>query len=191
MKVISFRNHHHAFDPSDPSITFIGRAKPLTAPRRLLQFVFSWTMIHYFLWIFPMIGLIYGLYAVGLWYLSVLLLALYIPTFLNNDQYKSGRPWHALRSSPLWRLTSRYIGAEVIRTKKLDPTKRYMFGLYPHGQTRKAESSWANAAPLLLQTAHAAHSLSPALSLYAGILILSRVAIYGLLRHQLQAQLHR
>ena len=41
MCVVSYRSHHHAYDPKDPNVTFIDYAKPLTAPRRLLQFIFT------------------------------------------------------------------------------------------------------------------------------------------------------
>jgi hypothetical protein len=131
--VISFRSHHHAYDPKDPNVTFIDRSVPLTAPRRLLQFIFSLTIVHYFLWIIPMVGLLYIFYSLGLWYISALLFALYLPGFVDNSQFKSGRPWPALRQCSLWRLTSRYIGVEVVRTRVLDPSKRYMFAFYPHG----------------------------------------------------------
>jgi len=77
-------------------------------------------------------------YQLGMWYVSVALLAMYVPTFLNNDQYKSGRPWHAFRTHPIWRLTSRYIGIEVVRTKILDPKKKYMFGQWA---SRRREGS--------------------------------------------------
>jgi hypothetical protein len=131
--VISYRNHHHAFADNDKTARIINRAARLTAPRRLLQFIFSMVMVHYFLWIVPMVGSLYLFYSIGLWWISVIMLAVYIPTFINNDQFKKGRPWDGFRQSSLWRLTSRYIGIEVIRTKKLDPSKKYIFGFYPHG----------------------------------------------------------
>ena len=89
-------------------------------------------MVHYFAWIVPMIGFVWLLYALGLWYVSVVLIALYVRSYLDNSQYKSGRPWDAFRRSSMWRLTSRYNGTEVVRTHKLDPTKRYMFGQMSH-----------------------------------------------------------
>ena len=98
-------------------------------------------MVHYFLWIVPMIASVVVFYQFGMWYISIALLAVYLPTFFNNDQYKSGRPWHAFRTHPIWRLTSRYIGIEVVRTKILDPKKKYMFG-----QAAEAEAAAAAAA---------------------------------------------
>ena len=139
--VISYRNHHNTFSPSDPNVTFINSAKPLTPVRRLLQFIFTTVMVHYFLWIVPMIASVVVFYQFGMWYVSVALLGVYLPTFFNNDQYKSGRPWHAFRTHPIWRLTSRYIGIEVVRTKILDPKKKYMFG-----QSAEAEAEAVAAA---------------------------------------------
>jgi hypothetical protein len=85
--------------------------------------------IHYFLWIIPMVGGLYFFYSIGLWWVSALALAIYIPTYINKDEFKKGRPWNALRNSSLWRLTSRYIGVEVVRTHKIDPQHKYMFGV--------------------------------------------------------------
>lgn len=142
--LVTYRDHHNAYPASDPNVTFINRAKSMTAPRRFLQFVFSAIMVHYFLWILPMVFSLYFFYSIGYWWISAIMLAAYLPSFFDGAQFKSGRPWAAFRQHPLWRLTSRYIGIEVLRTKKLEPGKRYLFGLYPHG-----------------------------------ILILSRIAIYG------------
>ena len=80
-----------------------------------------------------MVGSLYFFYALGLWPISVLMLAVYLPTFFDRSQFKKGRPWHGFRQSALWRLTSRYIGIEVVRTKRLEAGKQYMFGVYPHG----------------------------------------------------------
>lgn len=107
--------------------------------------------VHYFLWIIPMIASVVVFYQFGMWYVSVALLAMYVPTFLNNDQYKSGRPWHAFRTHPIWRLTSRYIGIEVVRTKILDPKKKYMFGQ----SSRSSSSSRGSISRATLDTRHA------------------------------------
>ena len=56
-----------------------------------------------------MIGVLYLFYALGLWPVSVALLAYYMRTFLNGDQYKSGRPWHAFRRHKLWDFINLYL----------------------------------------------------------------------------------
>jgi hypothetical protein len=43
--VVSYRDHHNAYAPSTPGVTFINRAKSMTASRRFLQFVFSIVMV--------------------------------------------------------------------------------------------------------------------------------------------------
>jgi len=131
--VISFRDHHHSHDPADPNVTFLARNAPLSAWRRLIQFAFSIFIVHYFLWIIPMVGFMYWLWSSGHHWIFLLVLALYIRSFIDGSQYKSGRPWDGLRTAGVWRLTSRYIGAEIVRTTKLSPDKKYIFAFYPHG----------------------------------------------------------
>lgn len=124
IKIITYRDHHNAFSKDDKNVTYVDLSQQSTPFRRFMQFFFSIVMVHYFLWIFAMVGLLYFFYWLGAWPISILLLGLYIPTFLNGDQYKKGRPWHWFRMHKVWRLTSRYIGIEVVRTKVLDPTKK-------------------------------------------------------------------
>ena len=132
--VVTYRNHHNTFKADDPNVTIVNKTfKNMNPLVRLLQFTYSMIMVHYFLWIFPMFGSLYFFYVIGAWPISVLLLAIYIPTFINGDQYKKGRPWNGFRMSSLWDLTLNYCGVEVVRTQPLDPTKKYIFGLYPHG----------------------------------------------------------
>jgi len=74
------------------------------------------------------------LWITGYWYLSLLLLALYLPGFFNNDQYKAnGRPWHSFRRHRVWHLIQSHLNVECVREQKLDPSAKYIFGVYPHG----------------------------------------------------------
>ena len=44
-----------------------------------------------------MIAVLIALWIVGFWWLSILLVCLYMPSFLNGDHLRLGRPWHAFR----------------------------------------------------------------------------------------------
>ena len=93
--------------------------------RRAVGLVYSFVLIHYLFW-----GLIAA--AVLVWmfrrgplgaYLSIGMVLLYVPTFLNPVQKKLGRPWDAFRQLGLWKLTQEYLKLRIVRTKKLDPEK--------------------------------------------------------------------
>jgi len=62
----------------------------------------------------------------------VLLLA-YLPGFFNNDHLKTGRPWHSFRRHKIWHLVQSHLNVELVRESELDPAKKYIFGVYPHG----------------------------------------------------------
>ena len=45
LMLVTYRDHHNAFSPDTPNATFINRAKNMTAPRRMLSFIFSAIMV--------------------------------------------------------------------------------------------------------------------------------------------------
>lgn len=57
----------------------------------------------------------------------------YQPSFWDGSELKLGRPWDRLRQHPIWTLSQAYFPAKLIRTRKLDPKKTYVFGWHPHG----------------------------------------------------------
>lgn len=129
--VITYRNHSHAIAPDTPNVTYESLHAPHTPLNRLISYVHSFVMVHYFFWSLIMIGLVVALAWHGYWYISLTLLALYLPGFLNNDQLKRGRPWHAFRQSTFWHPVQRYLEVECVREAPLDPKKQYIFGMHP------------------------------------------------------------
>ena len=58
---------------------------------------------------------------------------LYLPSYLDGSEWRTGRPWDALRLSRIWRLSLRYFSTRVTREARLDPAKQYVFAYHPHG----------------------------------------------------------
>lgn len=103
---------------------------------RVCDGAFLMVMIHYLLW-GPMAGLAlailalsFGIYGVAF---GAVCIALYIPSFLNADPFRTGRVWESFRQSSWWSAAHKYLRIKVIREAKLDPSKQYIFGLHPHG----------------------------------------------------------
>ena len=107
---------------------------PPTTFWRLVQFAWGFALVHY---------IFYGVVAAIVAYLLRHILAFrvitavaflaYQPSFWDGSELKLGRPWDRLRQHPIWTLTQSYFPAKLIRTKKLDPSKKYVFGWHPHG----------------------------------------------------------
>jgi hypothetical protein len=77
------------------------------------------------------------------------------------------------RRSKIWNLTQKYLEVEVTREAKLDPSKQYLFGFYPHGTCRTFSI------PTFSLMKSSRFVLLACLLAWVGILILSRVAMYG------------
>ena len=90
-------------------------------------------MLHYMHWIWPMIGMLYLLYAHGYSLVIVVILAVYIPSYFDGSECTGGRPWHGFRTHRIMHLSANYLSLEVIRQQELDPKKQYIFGYHPHG----------------------------------------------------------
>jgi hypothetical protein len=73
------------------------------------------------------------LFYYGYWYISLLMITLYIPSYIDGSQYKTGRPWNWYRQNKLWYLSHQYTELELVRTMKLNNKKRYIFAVHPHG----------------------------------------------------------
>ncbi|ETW00651.1 hypothetical protein H310_07219 [Aphanomyces invadans] len=103
-----------------------------------LEFIMSFTAIHYLVWpVFTSIFLYY-IHKIGYTYVSVALVLVYLPTFLNNAHKKltpkeGGMQWDWLREHSLWNLMCSYTKLEIVREAALDPTKQYVFAYHPHG----------------------------------------------------------
>jgi hypothetical protein len=54
-------------------------------------------MVHYFLWIIGAALFLAYLWYRGLWWIVVILIVAYLPSFFDGSHRKLGRPWHAWR----------------------------------------------------------------------------------------------
>ncbi|KAF4137478.1 Diacylglycerol acyltransferase domain-containing protein [Phytophthora infestans] len=96
--------------------------------------VFSFITAHYFVWSWPFLGLFYFLHRRGLDYVSIAMVALYLPSFLSGAQKTGkGNVWEALRTSSVWGLMNKFLRIKIIREQELDPNKQFIFGFHPHG----------------------------------------------------------
>eukprot|EP00164_Ancoracysta_twista_P002183 GFYU01002882.1.p1 GENE.GFYU01002882.1~~GFYU01002882.1.p1 ORF type:complete len:388 (+),score=115.21 GFYU01002882.1:176-1339(+) len=105
------------------------------ASSRLVDDAYLFVLIHYLWW-----GAAAGAALYAAWtqlsygpYIVTLLIACYMPSFLNGDQLKGGRQWDAFRRHPVWHRMQRYASLTVIREEELDASKQHMFGWHPHG----------------------------------------------------------
>ncbi|KAG2813867.1 hypothetical protein PC129_g13581 [Phytophthora cactorum] len=102
--------------------------------QNFLTDVFSFVTAHYFVWSFPFLALFYFLHQHELDYVSVAMIALYLPSFFSGAQKTGkGNEWEAVRMSNLWGLMSKFLRIKIIREQELDPKKKFIFGFHPHG----------------------------------------------------------
>ncbi|EGZ24864.1 hypothetical protein PHYSODRAFT_486821 [Phytophthora sojae] len=96
--------------------------------------LFSFVILHYFVWGVPFLVLFYVFHKIGLDYVSIAMVVLYLPSFFSGA-HKTGRGnvWEGLRTSSLWGLLNKFLRVKIIREQELDPNKQYIFGFHPHG----------------------------------------------------------
>ncbi|KAL0477256.1 2-acylglycerol O-acyltransferase [Acrasis kona] len=126
---VSYRNTNHIF----PDGEIIDRTQPVSKAREVLGYAFALVVVHYFLWVFVVIGVLWLIYVMLGKIAATIFLLIYIQSFLRMDQFKTGRPWPSLRQNSLWHVVHKYLGVEAVRTAELDPHKQYIFGIHPHG----------------------------------------------------------
>ena len=132
--VLSFRSHHNAYTEGDGSGAHIERYPcPTSFSFQVIQFIFSFVIVHYLLYWVVMLAVLYALWAAGYGWLSALLSALYLRSYADGAQFKEGRAWDWFRQNRLWYLSHQYTELEVVRTAKLHPQRKYIFAVYPHG----------------------------------------------------------
>ncbi|KAL4109860.1 hypothetical protein PRIC1_001555 [Phytophthora ramorum] len=112
-------------------------AKDSNVPRwvqSLLTDIFSFVILHYFVWGVPFLVLFCIFHKCGLDYVSIAMVVLYLPSFFSGAQ-KTGRGnvWEGLRTSSLWGLLNKFLRLKIIREQELDSNKQYIFGFHPHG----------------------------------------------------------
>ncbi|OQR81994.1 diacylglycerol O-acyltransferase [Thraustotheca clavata] len=106
--------------------------------RSALQFIIVFISIHYLQWAWAALIVLYYFYHIGYGYISIALVAVYLPMFLNGAHRKvtpekGGKQWKGLRNHGIWNLMCEYLGMEIIREQELDPEKQYIFSCHPHG----------------------------------------------------------
>ena len=132
--VLSFRSHHNAYTEGDGSGAVIERYPcPTSLSFQVIQFIFSLVIVHYLLYWLLMAAVLALLVYCGLWYVSLVLTLLYLASFTDQSQFKTGRVWEWFRQNRLWYLSHQYTELEVVRTQQLDPSRQYIFAVYPHG----------------------------------------------------------
>ncbi|CAL8101517.1 unnamed protein product [Orchesella dallaii] len=132
--VYTFRSHHNAYQEEDGSgATIIRKEIKPGVLRTIAQYFHGVILIHYFLWFIPMFFMLYLPTYFGYWWVSWIMLTMYLRTYYTVDELKRGRPWNWLRTHRLWKLMQNYLQLEVVREAKLDPKRQYIFGTHPHG----------------------------------------------------------
>lgn len=141
------------------------------APQSLYEWVVSTTLtfvlVHYLLWgvaAAAFLGLLATLGGMIGLALAVALFLAYIPTFCDRRERRLTGTWDSFRKGTFWRLVAKYAEMTLVRTHELDPSKQYVMGWVSQQVQGKSPSQDFIAARL--QHPH-------------GILILSRIAMYG------------
>ncbi|KAE9063251.1 hypothetical protein PF005_g28456 [Phytophthora fragariae] len=94
--------------------------------------LFSFVILHYFVWGVPFLLLFYLFHNIGLDYVSVAMVVLYLPSFFSGaHKTGQGNVWEGLRTSSLWGLLNQFLRLKIIREQELDPNKRHIFGFHP------------------------------------------------------------
>ncbi|KAG3111940.1 hypothetical protein PI125_g8672 [Phytophthora idaei] len=102
--------------------------------QNLLTDVFSFVILHYFVWGVPFLVLFYVFHKCGLDYVSIAMVVLYLPSFFSGaHKTGKGNMWEGLRTSSLWGLLNKFLRVKIIREQELDSNKQYIFGFHPHG----------------------------------------------------------
>jgi len=100
---------------------------------RLRELLIISVIVHYFFHVFAALVFLGVLIYLGYWYISALIIVLYLPSFFNGDQYRLGRQWEYFRQHRFWRYTQNYLNVRIIREQPLDSSKQYIFAIQPHG----------------------------------------------------------
>ncbi|CAF1239085.1 unnamed protein product, partial [Didymodactylos carnosus] len=128
---ISYRSFQHVF----PDNKIIDRSLSSSSSKYdiIRRYLFTGVLIHYHLWFLFIVFVLFLFTNFGYWWISFSFVLLYLPSYLNNDQFKMGRPWYKLKTSKLWWLIHKYMQVEAVRTHQLNKNKQYIFALHPHG----------------------------------------------------------
>ncbi|POM70527.1 Diacylglycerol O-acyltransferase [Phytophthora palmivora] len=112
-------------------------AKNSRVPRwmqNLATDIFSFVILHYFVWGVPFLVLFYMFHKYDLDYASLAMVMLYLPSFFSGaHKTGNGNVWEGLRTSSLWGLLNQFLRVKIIREQELDSNKQYIFGFHPHG----------------------------------------------------------
>ncbi len=68
--------------------------------------------------------------------LATTLALLYSFTYVNHSEQNCGKENLVVRRWRIWNYLKRYFDAKLIKTCELDPEKRYLFAIHPHGKTK-------------------------------------------------------
>ncbi|GAB9469411.1 Diacylglycerol o-acyltransferase [Globisporangium polare] len=102
--------------------------------RAFISDAYVFTTIHYNFWALPFLAAFYMLYQRGYGLVVVAILAVYAPSFLSGvEKTAQGGAWDLVRLSRFWLLNANATAIKIYREKRLDATKRYIFGFHPHG----------------------------------------------------------
>jgi hypothetical protein len=103
----------------------------------VLSILFGLCISHYIAW-----PLILGAALAACWSTTVGVVfagmfGLYLFSFLDGAETRTGRPWHAFRLHACWRLSWRYLQLRLVRTTPLlgggGGAPQFVFGVHPHG----------------------------------------------------------
>jgi|TARA_B110000977_G_scaffold169276_1_gene219119 hypothetical protein len=122
----------------DGNVVTITFKPPTGFAARLMQFLWTFALIHYIFYGFLMaaVAVVFRTFLLNSTTAKAVVavsLILYLPSFFDGSEKNMGRPWDTLRCHPIWSLTQGYFPAKLVRTHKLDPRKKYVFGWHPHG----------------------------------------------------------
>lgn len=109
----------------DGNVVTITFKPPTGFATRLMQFLWTFALIHYIFYGFLMaaVAVVFRTFLLNSTTAKAVVavsLILYLPSFFDGSEKNMGRPWDTLRCHPIWSLTQGYFPAKLVRTHKLD-----------------------------------------------------------------------
>jgi 1-acyl-sn-glycerol-3-phosphate acyltransferase len=100
----------------------------------VLSILFGLCISHYIAWPLILAAVLAACWSTTVGVVFAACVVVYLVSFLDGAETRTGRPWHAFRLHGCWRLSWRYLQLRLVRTTPLvGKAPQFVFGFHPHG----------------------------------------------------------